>query len=152
MPNGRCYRHGGPTPVGRASANFVHGRYSKLFTSVQGLGPHYEQVVSDAQLLELRDEIALTKARVLQLFEQVQKPGTSVESIWAEVAELFENTRKLVETQSKREKDVHAMISLDRVMMLVAYVTDSVTRHVTNRSERSAIYADVQRVLGSAAP
>ncbi len=64
MPNGRCYRHGGPTPSGIASPNLKHGRYSRHLP--ERLLGRYEEALSDPELLSLRDDIALVQARIDQ--------------------------------------------------------------------------------------
>ncbi len=73
--------------------------------------------------------------------------GTSEAAGWDQLVALIEQRRKLVDTESKRMKDLHAMVSVDRVMALVAYVTDTVRRNVKDREALTAIFADLRKVL-----
>lgn len=146
-PNGRCRVHGGATPAGPASVHFKHGRHSKLLKDIKGLNAHYERALADPDLLNLDAEIALIDARIGQLLEKVKAPNASVDGIWPQLDALIENRRKLVDTESKRLKDLHAMVSADRVMALVAYVSDAVKRHVKDPVALTAIFHDLRKVL-----
>lgn len=73
MANGRCKFHGGMSPVGMASGNFTHGRYSKLLP--RDLATRYRRAVKDADLLVMSDEIALLDARLGELLGAVQSGG-----------------------------------------------------------------------------
>ena len=60
MANGKCWVHGGPTPRGFALPHTIHGRHSKdLPTRLAG---RYTASLSDPDLLNLSEEIALTDA------------------------------------------------------------------------------------------
>lgn len=149
MPNGRCYMHGGATPVGPALPQFKHGRYSVLAKDIKGLGQHFENALADPNLLALDREIALTDARLAGLLEKVKSGGSraSIDGIWPQIEALIETRRKLVDTESKRLKDVHAMVSVDRVMLIVSYLSDSVKRHVKDPAALTAIFTDMRRLL-----
>jgi hypothetical protein len=149
MENGRCRMHGGPTPSGPAHHAFKHGRHSKLLHGIKGLGEHYERALADPDLLRLDGEIALVDARLAQLLEKVQKGGAraSVDGIWPQLDALIENRRKLVDTESKRMKDLHAMVSVDRVLLIIRYLQDAVRKHVKDPREQSAIFADMRALL-----
>lgn len=64
-----CRVHGGMTPSGLASPHYKTGRYSKSLPA--RLAGHYAEAQSDAALLELRDEVALTDARLADLLGRV---------------------------------------------------------------------------------
>ena len=64
-----CYHHGGKTPRGFALPQTKTGRYSKHLPT--RLAAEYERARSDAQLLELRDEIALLSARLADVLARV---------------------------------------------------------------------------------
>lgn len=150
MPNGRCYRHGGSTPVGPASVHFKHGRHSLLMRDIAGLGDHYARALADPDRLRLDSEIALVDARVSDLLQRcslASKSGQSIDTLWPVLNEQIEQRRKLVDTESKRLKDLHAMVSIDRVLALVAYLSDSVKRHVTDPKALTGIFADMRKML-----
>lgn len=85
MPNGRCRMHGGASLGGAAAANFKHGRYSKYLPA--RLAGRYVEAQSDIDLLALRDEIALTDARLADVLARVDRGDSAV--LWKQaVAEL----------------------------------------------------------------
>lgn len=142
--------HGGPTPIGPASPHFVTGRHSLLVKEIKGFGTHYERALADPDLLRLDGEVALLDARIADLLERVSKAKgaqQTIDGIWPQLEALIEQRRKTVDTEAKRLKDLHAMISVDRVMALVAYVTDTVRRHVTDRDALTGIFTDLRKIL-----
>lgn len=152
MPNGRCKFHGGMSLVGPASGTFKHGRHSILLKDIKGLGANYERALADPDLLSLTAEIAITDARISDLLERVsttkrKQAGASLDGIWPQLENLVENRRKLVDTESKRMKDLHAMVSVDRVMLIVSYLADSVKKHVKDRDVQMLILTDLRRLL-----
>jgi hypothetical protein len=149
MPNGRCKFHGGMSLVGPASPSFKHGRRSILLKDIKGIGEHYQRALDDPDLLSLHDEIALVDGRLSQLLEKVKTggPRASLDGIWPHLESLIENRRKLVDTESKRLKDLHAMVSVDRVMLIVSYLADSVKKHVKDPHVQTAILTDMRRLL-----
>lgn len=62
MKNGRCRMHGGKTPRGVELPQFSHGRYSKAVPD--RLSVRYEEALSDEERHDLRDEIALSEAKI----------------------------------------------------------------------------------------
>jgi hypothetical protein len=146
---GRCKFHGGATPVGPASPHFKTGRYSRLLKDIKGIGNHYERALTDPDLLTLREEIALVDARLGQLLEKVAHGGTraSIDGIWPQLELLIENRRKLVDTEAKRLKDLHAMVSVDRVMLIIRYLQDAVRRHVKDPIEQTAVFMEMRKLL-----
>ena len=69
MPNGRCRLHGGKSLAGLASPTYQTGRYSKALPA--RLAARYATAEADPRLLELRDEVALTDARLADLLGRV---------------------------------------------------------------------------------
>lgn len=69
LPNGRCHYHGGKSLAGLASPTYQTGRYSKVLPA--RLAGRYAEAQADAALLELRDDIALTDARLVDLLGRV---------------------------------------------------------------------------------
>lgn len=79
-----CRVHGGATPSGLASPHYKTGRYSKhLPTRLQA---RYEAAASDSELLALRDDIALTDARLSDLLARVDTGESG--ALWARLQEL----------------------------------------------------------------
>jgi ADP-ribose pyrophosphatase YjhB (NUDIX family) len=65
----KCKFHGGASLVGIASPSFKTGRYSKDLPT--RLAARYAEAISDASLLELRDEIGLMGVRLGELLGRV---------------------------------------------------------------------------------
>lgn len=86
--NGRCKMHGGPSPKGPASPNFVTGRMSRYLP--KGLRERYEAFIADPDIVALTSEIALTDARLSQLVQMVDvgESGARWASLKAAYAEL----------------------------------------------------------------
>jgi hypothetical protein len=77
----RCRMHGGKTPRGIASVEFETGRYSR---SLPGrLVATYETALQDADLITLRNELALLQARLHELLGSVDTAGTR--GVWAKL-------------------------------------------------------------------
>ena len=69
LPNGRCHYHGGKSLAGLVSPTYQTGRYSKVLPA--RLAGRYAEAQADAALLELRDDVALTDARLADLLGRV---------------------------------------------------------------------------------
>src|SRR4051812_28697546 len=82
MPNGRCRMHGGKSLSGPASPTFTTGRHSKYLPA--RLLARYQEMTQDAELLALRDEIALIDARISDVLQRVERGESS--RIWRELA------------------------------------------------------------------
>lgn len=65
----RCRMHGGAQPVGIASANTVHGRYSKHLPT--RMTAAYHDALADPDLIVLRGESAVLEARLADLLSRV---------------------------------------------------------------------------------
>lgn len=82
MANGRCRMHGGRNPFGVSHPNFRHGKYSKDL--VGSLQSRYHEEVTDPKLIELKDEIALSRAYI----KDVLRSGESGWR-WSDVESAF---------------------------------------------------------------
>jgi hypothetical protein len=74
--------HGGKSLAGPASRTFTTGRHSKYLPA--RLIARYQAMVQDAELLALRDEIALVDARIADVLQRVESGESS--RIWRELA------------------------------------------------------------------
>lgn len=73
MENGRCRYHGGLSPSGVSHYRYKTGRYSKYLPD--RIAGKYLESQEDPELLNLRDEIALTDARIAELLGRVDGVG-----------------------------------------------------------------------------
>ena len=79
MPNGRCRRHGGLTPIGAANANFKTGRYSQHIPS--HLAARFVEAVTDPQILDLSADIALGEVRISELLGKLSEQTALLDAI-----------------------------------------------------------------------
>jgi hypothetical protein len=73
--NGRCRMHRGTAAAGMLAPSYSHGRYSRYAPALgkhEGLLDRYERAKSDAELFEMRDEVALLQSRVEQLLADAE--------------------------------------------------------------------------------
>jgi hypothetical protein len=70
LENGRCKFHGGKSPRGAANGMWKGERYVPSLPG--GLMAAYEEAVSDPELLNITDEIALVQSRIHQLLEKLE--------------------------------------------------------------------------------
>jgi hypothetical protein len=72
-PNGRCYRHGGPSRGGLAHPNYQGKGYSKLLPI--NLRGSFERSLTDPDALSMRRELALLDTRQEMLLGQLSEGG-----------------------------------------------------------------------------
>lgn len=77
-----CNLHGGKTLTGLASPTLKDGRYSKYLPA--RLAARYGEAISDPNLISLREEIALTDARLGEVLGRLETGER--ESVWDELA------------------------------------------------------------------
>jgi hypothetical protein len=87
LENGRCHYHGGKSLAGIASPTFKTGRYSKVLPA--RLTGRYEEAQSDGELLALRDEVALTDARLSDLLSRVDTGESG--ALWAALGKAYQD-------------------------------------------------------------
>lgn len=68
-----CRRHGGESLKGLASPQFKHGGYSKYLPG--RYRKRYEEAMGDPDLLELLPDIALIRAKINTLIDQLEEEG-----------------------------------------------------------------------------
>ncbi len=74
-----CHVHGGKTPRGAASTSFKTGRWSKDLGA--RLGERYEEALAYQDLLDLREPIALTVARIGELLGDPAAAGETLDNL-----------------------------------------------------------------------
>jgi hypothetical protein len=82
----RCRAHGGTTPRGVASTQFVHGRRSKDIPS--RLTERYQDALVDEELLALRDDVALIDARLGDVLSRVDTGESG--RIWKDLQQAWQ--------------------------------------------------------------
>lgn len=162
-----CYNHGGRTPSGIASPHWRDGRYSRVLPT--RLIPRYQQARDDRELGSLTHEVHLLDVRIGELVEQLEPPAppplelgpdlapvpldpvvveNNLRARWAEIRELIDERRKLVESERKRLVELQQIITLEQANSLIVAIAESVKRHVSDRAALQAISADIGRITG----
>ncbi len=185
MLNGRCRLHGGPTPKGIANPNFTTGKYSKYLPG--GLAQKYTAASNDADLISLREEIALVDTYLNERLERIYsgesedlwkalahkltsyekalsanlpiaethlenlkddiRRGYELFTVFEQLQPMLEQRRKLVESESKRLKDLGQNISVEKAMSIIALLASIVKRHVTDRDQLRAISTELAEAV-----
>jgi hypothetical protein len=116
----------------------------------EGEGPGAWQQLRDAhQRLEqaiARDDANATHAGLVMLSEAIASGGDE-SSAWRMILVLIEQRRKLVDTERRRLLDEDQVISVERLMILVAAIVDIIKRNVASREERAAVSNEVRRLV-----
>jgi hypothetical protein len=108
-----CYVHGGPTPKGIAAPNFKHGRYSKSIPD--RLSERYQESIKDPEILALREEVALTDARLTDLLSRVDTGESG--ALWKTAQSVFFDFRN-ANASGDQDKMKDALTGLNRILSL----------------------------------
>lgn len=76
----------------------------------------------------------------------LEEPVTD-DGAWTDISELIEQRRKIVDTERRRLLDEDQVVSVERLMILVAAIVDIVRRNVVSREERAAVSNEVRRLV-----
>jgi len=137
----RCRDHGGRTPRGPASPNYLHGRYSQVF-GVQvpdgtPFGEAVRRALADHELRGLRREIAVASGLLAEATTRVVKGGGS-SSEWAKAAGQFAELKKAL-LAGRIPKAKELLTELEGVLVLGT--------EATARESEAADRADLLRRL-----
>lgn len=108
----KCHMHGGKSLVGAASPVLKTGRYSKYLP--ERLMARYGEAQADADLLVLRDEVALVDTRLAELLGRVDT-GESARR-WQEAQDAFGELHK-ARLKGDAKEFVAAMDGLERTLL-----------------------------------
>jgi hypothetical protein len=112
----RCRMHGGKSLVGTSCPQYRSGRYSAYVP--ERLRARYEQAEDDVELLSLRDELALTDARLMDLLSRVDLGESG--HLWTDLKKAYRAF-----TLAKRSEDVTRMhTTLARMEHLIESAVD----------------------------
>ena len=78
--------------------------------------------------------------------------GAVEDQTWQQCVALIELARRLVETQTKRDKELGQFMSLDQAQMLFRQVAVAVHRHVKDPKTLSGLIHDLQQLRGGPSP
>ncbi len=187
----RCRFHGGTNTgrIGIASSRFKTGKTSKYLPD--RLISQFKNSKVDQNLLELRYEVALVDARIVELTSELDKKGNVVHfkdikrsvkklkrevakgadpnalilvldsiedslnaevknsAVWKDIGEQIDRRLRLTESERKRLIDGHHMISVERMMMLVANILKIILENVPDMQARHKIRSSLLTLLPS---
>lgn len=66
---------------------------------------------------------------------------------WKDIRFILQERKALVDSERNRLKDMQQLISTDRAMVLIAAVTDSIKRNVTDPTALAAISNDLRAII-----
>jgi hypothetical protein len=145
MKNGRCRMHGGATPRGTDLPQFRHGRYSKSLPD--NLAGRYEEALSDEERHDLRDEIALSVAKINDLLLGMKRGEFDEERAWSRVERWMSRKQRLVVSDARLARERRQTVSAEEVMALVVGILDAIRRHVPDRQTRAALASDIRALV-----
>ena len=90
-------------------------------------------------------------ATALNAIGDTIKQGSADYVAWEEIGRLLDQRRRLVESERKRQVEMHQMITAERAMILLAAVVQVIKEHVRDRDVLAAISTDI-RALVAAGP
>ena len=124
--------------LGRITAQEADGCWSEAKTVYQRLRVAYEaqKPTATTALAELGD---------------ILERGDADVERWGQLGQLINLRARVVRVESKRLKDLHQMVTVERVWALVAALVQSVRKHVADRGTLSRIQQDFRQLTGRTA-
>lgn len=90
------------------------------------------------------DELLAAEAEMSAVIEL----GESDALAWAEVRQVVQERRKLVESERKRLVEAQQVIPVEQALSVIAAVGESVRRHVKDPEALRLVNADIARLIG----
>jgi len=133
----------------RRSIDVVRNRLEELLERVDGrdmgdrvaalydLWSKYTTTADDLKRLEIRQQLN-------DEFERVYHDYRS----WEQIMDVIDLDRKLVESEVKIAKDMHAILTAEDAYDMIAEFYAIIIRHVDDRTKLKAIQYDIARLIG----
>ena len=128
--------------IGPANPAYKDGRYSKLLTG--DFGQHYADAEADVRLMSLRSNIAMVETHIRDVYAMVTRGELDPIVAWEKLEGMFEQRRKLTDTEAKTIGMVHKMVTADQVRAFAAQVVNILHRHEKDRDILQAIARDIR--------
>lgn len=84
-----------------------------------------------------------------QVLRDLASVALEDDAVWDKLRTQADHRRKLADTERKRLKDLHAYLTAEEALAVVARLVDSVIRHVEDKEALSAILVEVQQLTGN---
>lgn len=97
----KCRTHGGRSPKGVGSPNFVDGRRSKYAYLPEHLGARVGEFINDPKIVELRENIAVADARLTELYSQFSESEPA--EVWRELVRLYADWQDALNSDKPKE-------------------------------------------------
>lgn len=86
------------------------------------------------------------RSHLAAVFRLIQQ-GAQERERWDEITDLIEYKRKLAETERKRLRDSNYIITVQQLNVLLAFILDSIKRHVSDGEALRAISSEFDRFI-----
>lgn len=146
MDNGRCILHGGRNVNDKRGLKvpgrpITHGLYSRYARgSIAELAKKY---LEDKNFLSLKEEIAVTRALLSRILENIDANSEPEFDDTRNLAILTDSIRKLVESFVKIESTKRFALSPDEVARVMRAVADIIKKYVTDEE----LYEKIRREI-----
>lgn len=140
----RCKYHG--AYAGRPIITGEHSKYSPLPT---GLRDKFAKAVTDPDLLNLTNKIALFDAQIWQLCEDAQAQSQFTPRQTRKLITLVKSHKSLVKQETDRRVAMGTMLDVRQVMMIINYLYNSIEKNVQDKSAKRKIANDLRSILAN---
>ena len=89
---------------------------------------------------------ALTEA--VATLGTVARQGAEQGKAWGVISDQLHLRRRLVDSEVRRQKAAHDTLTQDRALAMLAYIAQSVARHVTDPTAKQAVVDDMRKLIG----
>jgi hypothetical protein len=103
---------------------------------------HTELVIA----IQEKDGASVQRA-LIALEDALGEPVTNDAAVWEQVVDLSEHRRRLVETEHKRLVAMQQMITTEQAMALLARVTESIRKHVSDPIVLAAVATELRSIV-----
>lgn len=86
------------------------------------------------------------RAALLELDELISA-GVTDTAAWAEVGQLLDQRRRLVESERKRQVELQQMITAERAMLLFTAIGETIKKYVKDRATLALIAAELNQFV-----
>ena len=121
-----------------------NARWKELETAYLDL----EAIHTGARNIKPEDHARELKAALLRI-KALVRSGSEERANWAEISNLIEQRRRLVESEQKRLERMNQFITTSEALGIITQVLESVKRHVPSAQVRKLIGQDCARFLES---
>lgn len=133
----------------------IDARTEQLFGRLQtGESQHAWQQAQDAlgdlrEAQRSKDGAAMVTA--LTAISAAVEHGQSDAAIWAEITTNIYLRKKLVDSESRRRKDAHEMVTKDQVLAMMGGLAQAVLQHVPDVRQRQAVVDHMRLMIAGSA-